>query len=64
MNLSLEYPILSIRFCLLPSPKEMMRMGSICFNSIWNEQDYRGMQEQLSVNNWLLGISAVSQVGM
>ena len=64
MCLSSEYPILGIRFCLFPSPKEMMRMDSICFNSPWNEQDYREMQEQPSFNNWLLEIPAVGQVGM
>ena len=64
MSLSSEYPILGIRFCLLPSPKEMMRMDSICFNSPWNEQDYREMQEQPSFNNWLLKIPDVGQVGM
>ena len=42
----------------------MMRMDSICFNSPWNEQDYREMQEQPSFNNWLLEIPSVGQVGM
>ena len=64
MSLFSEYPIPGIRFCLLPSPKEMMRMDSICFNSPWNEQDYREMQEQSSFNNWLLEIPDVGQVGM
>ena len=64
MSLSSENPVLGIRFYLLPSPKEMMRMDSICFNSPWNEQDYREMQEQPSFNNWLLEIPAVGQVGM
>ena len=64
MSLSSEYPILGIRFCLLPSPKEMMRMDSICSNYPWNEQDYREMQQQPSFNNWLLEIPAVGQVGM
>ena len=62
MCLSSEYPNLDIRFCLLPSPKEMMRMDFICYNSPRNEQDYREMQEQPSFNNWLLEIPAVGQV--
>ena len=39
-------------------------MDSICFNSPWNEQDYREMKEQSSFNNWLLEIPDVGQVGM
>ena len=62
MSLSSEYHTLGIRFFLIRSPKEMMRMDSICFNSPWNEQDYREMQEQPSFNNWLLGIPTVGQV--
>jgi len=54
VSLSSEYPILDIRFRLLPSPEEMMQMNSICFNSTRNEQDYLEMQVQPYFNNWLL----------
>ena len=54
VNLSSGYPILDIRFSLLPSQEEMMRMDSICFNSPWDEQDYLEVQVQSSFNNWLL----------
>ena len=55
---------LGICFRLQPSPKEMMKMDSLCFNVAWSEQDYREMQEQPTFSNWLLQVPTAAQVGM
>ena len=64
MILSPVHHISNIGLCLLPSPKEMMEMDSLCFNSHWNEQDYLEVQYQPSFHNWLLVIPDVCPVGM
>ena len=53
-----------ISFCLQPSPKEMMKMDSLCFSATWSEQDYREMQEQPTFSNWMLQVPTAVQVGM
>ena len=61
---SSAHHIQGISFCLHPSPKEMMKMDSLCFSSAWSEQDYREMQEQPTFSNWLLQVPTAAQVGM
>jgi len=61
---SSAHHILDISLCLLPSPKEMMEIDSLCFSDAWSEQDYREMQEQPTFSNWLLKTPNTSQVGM
>ena len=61
---SSAYNIQCISFCLLPSPKEMMEVESLCFNNAWSEQDYMEMQEQPTFSNWLLKIPNAAKVGM
>ena len=56
--------IQGISFCLHPTPKEMMKMDSLCFSAAWSEQDYREMQEQPTFSNWLLQVPTAAQVGM
>jgi ribosomal-protein-alanine N-acetyltransferase len=56
--------IRDISFCLQPSPKEMMKIDSLCFSAAWSEQDYREMQEQPTFSNWLLQVPTATQVGM
>ena len=64
MILSSVYHIQCISFCLLPSPKEMMELDSLCFSDAWSEQDYREMQEQTTFSNWLLQVPTGAQIGM
>ena len=61
---SSAHRIQGINFCLHPSPKEMMKMDSLCFSAAWSEQDYREMQEQPTFSNWLLQVPTAAQVGM
>tara|TARA_B110000240_G_scaffold61303_1_gene69786 strand:- start:254 stop:853 length:600 start_codon:yes stop_codon:yes gene_type:complete len=61
---SSAHRIQGINFCLHPSPKEMMKMDSLCFSAAWSEQDYREMQEQSTFSNWLLQVPTAAQVGM
>ena len=61
---SSAHHIQGISFCLHPSPKEMMKMDSLCFSAAWSEQDYREMQEQPTFSNWLLQVPTAAQVGM
>jgi len=61
---SSAHHIQGISFCLQPSPKEMMKIDSLCFSAAWSEQDYREMQEQPTFSNWLLQVPTATQVGM
>ena len=61
---SSAHHIQGINFCLQPSPKEMMKMDSLCFSTAWSEQDYREMQGQPTFSNWLLQVPTAAQVGM
>jgi len=61
---SSAHHVQGISFCLQPSPKEMMKMDSLCFSAAWSEQDYREMQEQPTFSNWLLQVPTAAQVGM
>ena len=61
---SSAHHIHGISFCLQPSPKEMMKLDSLCFSVAWSEQDYREMQEQTTFSNWLLQLLTAAQVGM
>ena len=61
---SSAHHIKGISFCLQPSPKEMMKMDSLCFSAAWSEQDYWEMQEQATFSNWLLQVPTAAQVGM
>ena len=64
MNLPTCTNLANLKICLSPTPKEMMDMDFICFDSKWNENDYREMQQQPSFNNWLLRIHDMKDVGM
>ena len=64
MNLSAYTNLANLKICLAPSPKEMMEIDFSCFDSKWNEEDYREMQDQPSFNNWLLKVPDIIDVGM
>ena len=61
---SSAHHIHGISFCLQPSPKEMMKIDSLCFRAAWSEKDYREMQEQPTFSNWLLQVPTADRVGM
>ena len=61
---SSAHHIQGISFCLQPSPKEMMKIDSLCFRAAWSEQDYQEMQDQPTLSNWLLQVPTAAQVGI